>query len=366
MPGSPELNHRLEQIELRAKSVFRTWLAQHEEAPPTVQELQGALRDTFHRQVGQDVDHSFFGFIRTYIESSTSRTNPKTGRPPTEGTIKKYRTTLRRLEEFSRDTKTNLTWESIDLKFYDAWTDWMRQKLDLATNTVGKHIQTLKAFLNAATDEGINTNRIFQSGRFRSVSEEADSISLNEDELEALQAMDLSSEPRLERVRDVFLVGAWTGLRFSDLDQVKPENISEGKLKVRQSKTDQDVVIAVFPIVEQILAKYDGQLPSGISNQKFNEYLKEACRLCPELFSPVTLRMTKGGKKTKRRVRKADVISTHTARRSFASNLYRRGVQSITIMAMTGHRTEKQFLKYIKIGAEEHAEILAESWGNKA
>ncbi len=257
----------------------------------------------------------------------------------------------------------HLTWEFIDLRFYDDWTNWMRTELDMATNTVGKYIRTLKTFMNAATEEGINTNRAYQSARFRSLSEEADTISLTEEELDALYALDLSENPRLERVRDLFLVGAWTGLRFSDLQQVSPANISNGYLKALQEKTDQPVVIPILPVVKDLLDKYEGRLPKPISNQRFNQYLKEACKLCPLLQQQITLRRTKGGQRLETQLTKAEAVTTHTARRSFASNLYRRGLPAISIMAITGHRTEKQFLKYIKVGAEEHAKIVDMAFG---
>ena len=358
MPGSPEFNHRLEVIEQKARQVFQTWLTEHQEVPPTPKELHDALAETFKRRTEATSNQGLFEYIAHYIANSGARTNPKTGRPMAPRTIAKYKTTLLHLKSFSKASKTPLHWAMIDSNFYNSWVEWLQKEHDMSTNTIGKHIQTLKTFLNAATEDGVNENAKFRSSRFHTISEDSDSIYLNEEELKEIEQLVLREDPRLDRVRDLFLIGCWTGLRFSDYHQVSVQNIDGGMLRIRQSKTDQTVVIPVGKTVLNILEKHGGQLPSSLSNQKFNEYLKEVCRLCPILSPTVSLRITKGGRKTVRIIPKAEAVSTHTARRSFASNLYRQGIPSITIMAITGHRSERQFLKYIKLDAEEHARIL--------
>ncbi len=105
------------------------------------------------------------------------------------------------------------------------------------------------------------------------------------------------------------------------------------------------------------MKKYDWELPKPISNQKMNEFLKEIGTLA-KLETPVEIAITKAGKLQKDIFKKHELISTHVARRSFASNLYLADVPSITIMKITGHKTEKSFLRYIRITQEENANKL--------
>ena len=162
----------------------------------------------------------------------------------------------------------------------------------------------------------------------------------------------------LDKVRDLFLVGCWTGLRYSDWNKVYPKN---GFITLNQQKTGRPVVIPVHSTVEKILNKYEGDLPKPITNQKFNEYLKQVAKLA-DFKEAVTKQITRGGKVETEIKPKWKLVTTHTARRSFATNMYKAGIPSITIMAVTGHRTETAFLKYIKVTPQEHAEKMREIW----
>ena len=147
-------------------------------------------------------------------------------------------------------------------------------------------------------------------------------------------------------------MGCETGLRFSDFSQISEENIQTingvDLLRMVQQKTEDNVTIPLKTIAKAILKKYDNKLPKAITNQKMNLYLKELCELA-ELDEVITLRRG-GGVVTDK---KYNLISTHTARRSFATNAYLARVPSIAIMKITGHRSEKSFLKYIKVDSLE-------------
>ncbi|WP_423130635.1 site-specific integrase [Gaoshiqia sp. Z1-71] len=184
---------------------------------------------------------------------------------------------------------------------------------------------------------------------------------MNEKELDILYNLDLVENKRLDRIRDLFLVGAWTGCRFSDFSTIGPDQITNGFLYVQQAKTGAKVVIPLHPVVKAILQKYNGILPDAPSNQKFNDYIKEVGELAG-INTPTAKRLTRGGKRITQSFPKWELISSHTARRSFATNLYKSGFPSISIMQITGHTTEKAFLKYIKVTPEEHAHLLAEHW----
>jgi hypothetical protein len=108
------------------------------------------------------------------------------------------------------------------MEFYNSFTSFLTVDQKLAVNTIGRMIRALKTLLNEATEYGYNTNMDFRKKKFKGASEEVDKIYLNLKELEILQNIDLSKKPSYERVRDLFLIGCYTGLRFSDFIQIKP------------------------------------------------------------------------------------------------------------------------------------------------
>ena len=309
---------------------------------------------------------NLYNFILDFIKKSETRPNAKTGRPVSYKMRREYEATFTHLKEYCQnpdywqDPNRFIDFKDIDLNFYTSFTSYLQSK-QLAVNTIGKKIQTLKIFLNASKEEGINHYDGFKSKKFVAISEEADTIALNEKELDAIYKLDLKDDPRLDKVRDLFLLGCWTGCRFSDLDQIKPENIKEGLLHIRQQKTGNKVVIPLHPVVNAIIKKYEGKLPEPISNQKMNDYLKEVAAAA-KINEIVHKQITKGGIKRSKAQSKFKLVTTHCARRSFATNLYKQGMPSLSIMAVTGHKTEEAFLKYIKVTPEEHAKKLQSMW----
>jgi integrase len=153
-------------------------------------------------------------------------------------------------------------------------------------------------------------------------------------------------------------VGAWTGLRFGDFTTIRPEQIAGDRIRIRTKKTGEAVTIPLHPFVRAILEKYGNALPRAISNQKMNAYLREFAGMVPCLQQRASVSSTVGGVRRYVTKAKAELITTHTARRSFATNFYRIGVPTRSIMAITGHRTEQAFRLYIRLNADEHADIL--------
>ena len=133
----------------------------------------------------------------------------------------------------------------------------------------------------------------------------------------------------------------------------------------RDQQTGDGVVIPVHPAVNKIISKYNGELPRSISNQKTNQFLKEMAKKVEVLKTPVSISFTKGGLKLSETFEKWELITSHTARRSFATNEYLAGTPSLTIMAITGHKTEKAFLRYIKLTPNEHAKLLKQHWDKR-
>jgi integrase len=279
-------------------------------------------------------------------------------------TVLHNKQTLNLLNEFETSKRKKITFDRVNLDFYNDFIDFLTTNKRYSPNTIGKHIANIKLFMNEATERGFNTKLDYKSKRFKVTGETVESIYLTEDELIRVYDHDFSKNKRLDQTRDLFIIGCFTGLRFSDFSQLKIENINEDAIKVKTQKTGQTVVIPIHWTVKNILEKYEQTsigLPRPLSNQKMNEYLKEIGAIVG-INSEVLIDNTKGGLRVQKTVCKYDLITTHTARRSFATNLFKSGFSSIGIMKITGHKTEKSFMKYIKISNEENSDLLRLHW----
>ncbi|MBI5371368.1 MAG: site-specific integrase [Sphingobacteriales bacterium] len=360
-PEHPEFNERLNHIRSTISRVFMDYKNRNDHATPAPAILkpliEGAMKKGSERT-------TFISYFEDFVSRSFTgqRIDPKSKMPIRHGVAKGYQTTLNHLKTFAKVWKRKLDFETIDLEFHKDFTNYLTAApVLLSANTVGSNIQRIKAVLAEATEKGVNSNRAYKSKYFVKQEEAVDTIYLDEGELKEMRALDLSKNPRLENVRNQFLIGCYTGLRFSDFSILKPENIKDGFIRITQTKTGKPVIIPVHSIVKGILQKYNG-LPRSISNVKLNAYLKELGQLMPSLKKTETKTTTKGGVKVAKTLEKWELLTTHTARRSFATNEYKAGTPSITIMAITGHKTEKSFLKYIRVTTDEHARILQSSW----
>lgn len=315
-----------------------------------------------HFGKARDVSHSFHDFFDEFTEECKTRMNEKRGgQLVTYKTQREYARTHYYIRMYEAGKKIVLGYQDIDQHFLSDFVSFL-QGMNLSVNTISHKVICIKAVMRAAVERGLTDNMRWRF--YRNSTEPSESVYLTEGELEKIHLLDLSKCPRLERVRDLFLCGCWTGLRFSDITRIKAENIEGGMIRIRQSKTNAVVTIPVHPVFGEIWERYGGDLPTDISNQKFNAYIKEVCRAAG-ITEKVTKTITKGGKRITTLYEKWELVASHTARRSFATNLYKSGFPAISIMKITGHKTESAFLKYIKVTGEEHANLLAEHWDKK-
>jgi site-specific recombinase XerD len=367
----PEFNARLNSIANDINNVYRRYLNDNNNEIPSPELLRRLLDKEVKKKVPvKNEQKSFIELFKEIIDQCKKgvRLNARTGKPIGRNTYKTYETVYNHLSNFAASRKKPVTFNTIDLEFYKDYTEYLIKKIKLSSNTIGKHIEVIKYILNEATEMGLNTNLAFKSKKFKSIKEKVDSIYLTTNEIQAIASLDLSENKRLESVRDLFIIGCYTGLRYSDFSILSPDHIKNGFIETTQTKTTDPVVIPVHEEVKAIIDKYNRQLPRAISNQKMNDYLKEIGRLKlkgkqePVLNTKVSKSVTKGGVKVVKTYHKYDLISSHTARRSFATNEYLAGTPTITIMAITGHKTEKAFLSYIKLTPSEHAKLLKQHW----
>ncbi|RLD54096.1 MAG: site-specific integrase [Bacteroidetes bacterium] len=352
-PEYPEFNTRLNDIESTINDIYRTLV--NDNIAPTPELLKEKLLLHYNKITKptiQPEQETLFSFIKKFIDES--KTLKKTS------TISVYHTTLKHLRNYAEINKLKiLDFEHITLDFYYSFTDYLINDLLLSGNAMGKYIKTLKTFLNEATERNINTNLAFKSKKFKTINEQTEQIYLTDTELNKIYNLDLSENKRLDKIRDLFIIGCYTALRFSDFSQIEPENIIKNgtQLKVKTIKTGETVVIPLHYRIKEILKKYDNQTPPAISNQKMNEYIKEVGKLA-KINDIVIKTEKKGSLRIDKKIKKYNLITTHTARRSGATNMFLADMKPIEIMKITGHKTEKAFMRYIRISPEKNADLL--------
>ena len=353
----PEFNARLRQISSQINKTYFQYKIDHNGIEPEPAELKKLCDRALGRNVSKR--KNFIQYFEDFIHRQKEglRVNSKKGTIINPADAKHYQHTLNTIKEFM----PAVDFKDIGLSFYNDFLQFLN-KSAISLNTAGSHIKRLKVILNEAEASGFPVNPEFKSKYFAKLSEEAENIALTESELEEIQNLDLSKDIGLDLVRDLFVIGCNTGLRFSDFSTLKPSDISGNMIRITQQKTKGKVTIPVHVVVQKILDKYNGVLPASISNQKTNEKLKEIGKKVKLLEAKESKTTTKGGKKVTVVLHRWQMLSTHTARRAFATIQYNKGVPSITIMGITGHKTEKDFLNYIKVTPDEHALKIQDIW----
>lgn len=302
-------------------------------------------------------------YIFKYIQEleTGKRLTQENGQRYTSGTIRNFKGFKVQFDNFQKEKHKRLNFEHITIDFYNDYTGYFTQK-DYSINTIGRHIKNLKTIMRASRDEGLHQNNEIDRKQFKILKTEVDSIYLTEKEVRELRNLDLSDNKILDVTRDVFLVGCYTAQRFSDYSRINKSHIKETEngtrvIELRQQKTREKVIIPIKPELLQILKKYNFSLPKTYE-QKINANIKVIGERAG--ISDLTeIETMKGGLTVKTTVQKYKLIKTHTARRTGASLMYLAKIPSIDIMKMTGHKTEREFLNYIKITKEETAQNIA-------
>jgi integrase len=371
-PSNAELNFWLKDIRTFVAKLELEWSKKHSSTgvvpiiTPTYlkENLNKYFTKTTKDEREEDNQKSFWGYYNQFLTrmNNGTRVHLSKGTPMAPKTIFQFENLKRHLENYQKAKKTKIEFDKIDLTFYNDFVEYLTTKLKLAPNTIGKLITNLKVFLREAFDEGITTNNIFTNRRFRSISSLPDTIYLNLNELKEISNLDLKTNLKLDRVRDMFLISCYTALRYSDIVKIKPEHINDGMIEISQFKGKERVVIPIRPEAERLLSKYNNSLHK-ISNQKFNDYLYEVVKKCESLGIEIKINKIQGGKQIEIKKPKYEFVASHTARRSFATNEYMaKGLSVRDIMAITGHSTEKSFYKYIRQTPKENAERVKIIW----
>jgi integrase len=360
--GEHLLNDLLENLEDVCMTSYKKEKAN---GIPTPEVLKQHLKDFLNKNLNKDIqDNKFYELIERFVKGEIKHK----GANKAESTIRAYTTTYNLLKQFERDRNYRIGFDTINLDFYYKFVDYLskphkltiknkdRLMEGLMPNTIGTRIKNIKVFMNEAVDLGLTTNMQYKHRKFAVLTEETDAIYLTEKEIIKLYKHDFSNNKRLEQARDLFVFGCFTGLRFSDYSQIKPENVVsiDGKTMIKKvaKKTKTLTIIPSNPVIGNIFFRYGNSSPKAISNQRFNEYIKEACEKAG--LTEVGRLNTHPGKAL------YESVSSHTCRRSFATNYYLQGFPILDLMKITGHKTQSSFLKYIKMDKLDAAKRLGE------
>lgn len=359
-------NIRLENIERAAKKVFRDEV--NAGRLPTTDQLRDLLRRELNSipELANPQRETLNDFIKRFhseIKSGIRQTPGKKKHNYKPGTVKNYNSFKNLFDNYQKERGKKIDFDDIGKDFYDDFVNFFTEKKQ-SPNNIGKQIKCLKSIMHAAMEgeTPLHNNTEINKKYFIAQNEPGIDIYLNEDEISKLENYNLSFSPSWDLARDVFLVGCYTAQRYSDYCRIRKENIrtlQSGNriIDLIQRKTGERVIVPIMPKLEEILKKYDYTLPKTY-DQKVNKYIKLIAKLAG-ITEMIPIEKVQGGLTVNKDYPKHSLIKTHTARRSAATNMYLAGISSIDIMKLTGHRTESEFLKYIKIGKEETADNLA-------
>lgn len=271
------------------------------------------------------------------------------------------------LKRYELKTKVPLTFDAIDMTFYYSFKAFMESE-NFSLNTFGKHIKSIKTFMNFAVMDGYTSNLKHNSAGFIAISEITTQIYLTVKEIAQMRKKNFSKFPILQQVRDIFLIGYFTGQRVSDynnfsmndiitLDGVQYFKFVQGKNR----KSGKQVHCPITDEIREIMDKrYGGLLPPPLRDQDINEHLKDI-GFALKLKEPIKCEYTKGGKLITKMIPKYKLLKSHTARRSFCTNKYIEEMSVFNIMYFSGHSSEKEFYKYIRIKEESLAHHIVKT-----
>lgn len=288
------------------------------------------------------------------------------------GTIKNFITLKKDLEAFQKTYDFILTFDSIDESFRLKFTDFLFSVKQNTDNTVSKMFDKLRTFLNWAATMNYHSETAYK--RFRQVKRSKQIVYLQEEELMRLQNFDFSGNPRLDRTRDMFCLGCNTGLRYSDIITITPENVQpivskDGKKKFELVKdlwkVKKSIRLLLNDYSASVLKKYlqhgSGRIFPKISNQKYNQAIKEMAQACG--FDQAMEKVLYAGSKRKvSKHYKYDLLTSHSARHTYAILSIRKGIPITTLKELLGHNDLKTTLAYLKTEQSDMNNAVEKYW----
>lgn len=290
--------------------------------------------------------HKLFSeFIIKYIEKSRKSASYKN----------MYRNIARHITDFSEYIQLPIYTETVSEEVLEEFVFFLQDKRKLMISTVKGFVERTKTMLQKASNCGYDVDSSFRDFVIRD--EEIDTIFFSMTDIARIHYFsDLTTKQK--EIRDYFIIGCLTGLRYSDYSRLSVDNFVDNKIVIRTKKTKTPVQIPIHPFVSDILKKYNGILPPPRCIQYFNKAIKTICKKIGFTEKHLYERHI-GLEYVSTMLPMYLFISSHTARRSFATNMFLANVQTYRIMLITGHKSESAFFRYIRITREENAMTLS-------
>lgn len=227
--------------------------------------------------------------------------------------------------------------------------------IGIQNNTIEKKLSYLRWYMNWATDHGYNSSLTYKAFRPTLKTTQKKVIFLTIDELSRLINMKFNEDTKiLEPVRDKFVFGCFTGLRYSDANNLKRSDIKGNHIEVTTIKTEDSLIIELNEVALGILDKYkdivfpDNKALPSLSNQKFNVHLKELCKLAG-INEKIRITSYNGNERKDIVKEKWELIGSHCGRRTFVVNALSLNIPPNIVMKWTGHSDYKAMKPYIDI-----------------
>ncbi|NGM63565.1 tyrosine-type recombinase/integrase [Sphingobacterium sp. SGG-5] len=353
--GVAEINAMLSDIELKIKGIedrFRMDGVDYS-GSDVIYELKNMMSGKSRQKIDKGKKISVVDFI----EGNENENKGKL----TESTIKHYTTIRNMLSDYDTLKKKVHYTHDAGFDYFNGVALFMVSK-GLVNATIKKRLAQLRVFLDRARKKGYRTDESFRD--FSWSEKETDVVALTMGELKKIEAVELKTE-RLSKVRDVFVFMCYTGLRFSDVLNLKRHNIRGDFIRLTAQKTKDLNGIPLSNKAREIADKYivsDNDLVFPIpSHQKFNEYIKEVAELAGLTETVEKVRFS-GAKRIVKTFPRKDQVTAHTARRTFVTLSLELGMKAEEIMPITGHRSYKSFKRYVKITEKRAKEALLNAW----
>jgi integrase len=357
LPNCTEVNNHLQQLST-------TILAKYEQCMkegiiPTPAELKELVKISGELTSPILSENDFWNLFEVFLLSKEKDVKDITDydlslRKHLKATEQFYKETLtfeglkKRTESFFEKFEHYLMYEAINI----------RGSKGLALNTVGKQMKNLKVFLHWCF-ENSHIER-FSLKHLISRTEDIETVFLTELDLKSIRSLKLDEEKSL--VRDLFLIGCETGLRFSDFSRLIAADFGKDFLEVHPKKTNKIgqnnlILIPISSNLKKIISKYDGIPPRFRINSlnTFNTEIREICKQAG-LTEVVNVFRFVAGKETRIEKEKWQFVSSHTCRRTFCTLKFLAGMPAQAIMKFSGHKTERNFLRYLRLDAQLNAE----------
>jgi len=310
-----------------------------------------AIRRSKTEITNKDVDvNDFYAMFDNYLEQSRL----------SQWRIKHNKSLKQHLENFDTRRNKKTTFKCVNASYLKEFEKYFNS-LPVGTNTINCYMSMLRTFLkNISTilqQHNIKIDYPFGKGLYEIPEETYGTpIYITIDERNKIYAKDFESD-KLNRVRDIFVFQCLIGARFGDLCKLTKDNIQGDILSyiARKTKNKKPVTVEIplHPIAKEILSRYnmpDGKLLPFITDQRYNEYLKEVFRLAEVTRKVTRLNARTGEEET---VQINEIASSHMARRTFVGSLFNKEVTTDIICSMSGHKPgSKAFERYYTVEPE--------------